>query len=105
MLIAIGFAGLSLGIWIYLDDVHKRGCTLESVDQVRLLIELVDTPELVKERPRILISQLTPSSHGETPYTEQGTIESHCESLRELSECSSARLSVKRNLLRMSMVH
>ena len=104
-MIGIGLVGLGLGVWIYLDDVRNRGCTLESADQVRNLIAVVDTPELGKERPRILISQLTPSAHGETPYTELGTVESHCDSLRELSECSSARLSAKRGLLRMSMGH
>jgi hypothetical protein len=73
----IAIFGVGIGIWIYLDDVHNRGSTLEGSNHVRVLIELVDTPEISKDFHRILASKITPPSHGETPYTEHGTPQSH----------------------------
>jgi len=103
-LIAIAIVGVSFGVWIYADDLKNRGGVLESTDRLRLLIELVETPVPGRELPMIMISHLSSSEFEDRSYAAQGTLESQSERLSVYSECSSARIALKRNLLRRSMV-
>jgi hypothetical protein len=65
-LIAVAVVGLALSVWIYYDDVTHRGGVLESPDQLRLLIELVETPVPGREVPLIMVSHL--SSDAQSSY-------------------------------------